>query len=285
MTTQSTTISKSVEDDLDVYEISDEDVSTSQEESDILEDANETIENIDTDQDLSSSTDLKEETIAKIKGLDILKEGIYSVDLEKTISDMYSVIKSMESQLQKVLNINELLEKELDDAKQRILTLTKNKTDLEQTIAHLEEEMPTKHEMRIEMDHIIDERNKAHSELKDLKQRLKNAQHSTLKYQHQAHELSEEKRDIIADITFLESRLNISNDKLIRYEKAVKSLKGEKLTLMAKLNAVEDELNESLQEKSQMMKDLKESKMIMSEIHDTLTDSRRQAKRVYYEGS
>jgi len=282
MIRQLTSISTPVEEDLSVYELSDVSVLSTQDEPDLMEDSTETISDIDTDQDISTQTEVKEDIISKIKGMELLKEGVYSVDLEKTISDMFSVIKSMESQLHKVLNINELLEKELDEAKQRISTLTKNKKDLEQNIARLEEEMPTKHEMRIEMDHLIDERNQAHSQLRDLKQRLSNAQNATLKYQRQAHELSEEKRDIIDDVTFLESRLNASNDKLLRYEKAVKSLKGEKLTLISKLSTVENELNETLEEKYQMMKDLKESKLIMSELHETLSDTKRQAKRSFY---
>ncbi|KPA14585.1 magnetosomen protein Mad25-1 [Candidatus Magnetomorum sp. HK-1] len=286
MTTQSTTISKPVDNDLDTYtEISDDSISIAQDEPDIMEKVKEAIQDDDLDQDVSTKTESSEETAAKIKGLDLLKEGVYSVDLEKTINDMFSVIKSMESQLHKVLRINELLEKELDDAKQRISSLTKANKSLEQTIARLEEEMPSKRELKIEMEHLVDERNESHTKIRDLKNRLDKVQNSMMQYQRQAHDLGEEKRDIIADVSFLESRLNASNEKVIRYEKEIKSLKGEKLTMISKFNAMEDELKETLEEKYQMIKDLKESKKIMSELHETLSDTKLQAKMSFYKSA
>jgi hypothetical protein len=65
----------------------------------------------------------REAIMPKMKGLDILKEGIYTVDLEKTINDMFLVIKNMESQLEKALTINTLLEKDLSEAKEVIAEL------------------------------------------------------------------------------------------------------------------------------------------------------------------
>jgi len=287
MTTQLNILSKPVDNNLDTYtEVSDETASISLDEPDIMEKVKEAIqEEEDLDQDTLTQSKFSEDTVAKIKGIDLLKEGVYSVDLEKTINDMFSVIKSMESQLHKVLRINELLEKELDDAKQRISSLTKTNKSLEQTISKLEDEMPSKRELKIEMEHLIDERNQSHSKIRDLKNRLDKVQSTMMQYQRQAHDLSEEKRDIIADVSFLENRLNASNEKVIRYEKDIKSLKGEKLAMISKYNAMEEELKETLEEKYQMIKDLKESKKIMSELHETLSDTKLQAKMSFYKSS
>jgi len=281
MTTLSATISQQVCNDMTTYESSDASVDLYQDEPDILEKVKEAIDDV-TDQKLSTAIESKHESLANIKGMDLLKEGIYSADLEKTISEMFSVIKNMESQLYKVLRINELLEKEFDEAKQHISNLTKDKASLEKNISRLEEEMPSKREMKIEKDHLIDERNQAHTKLKDLKQRLSKTHNMSLKLLRQVHELSEEKRDTIADIHFLENRLNLSNEKVIQYEKDLKILKGEKLTLITKLSEAETELKETLKDKYQLIKDLKESQKKLDELHKSLSETKQQAKITFY---
>ena len=47
----------------------------------------------------------REAVIPRIKGLETLNESVFSVDLEKTVSDMFTVIKNMEAQLERVMTI------------------------------------------------------------------------------------------------------------------------------------------------------------------------------------
>ena len=92
-------------------------------------------------------SDTMEETsqaiMSEIRGLEILKEGTYAVDLEKTISDMFDVIKRMEAQLESVLNLNAKLESDLDASKSLVVDLHSEKSHLEEKISRMEEEMPS----------------------------------------------------------------------------------------------------------------------------------------------
>ncbi len=65
--------------------------------------------------------------IPRIKGLDILKEGVFTVDMEETINDMFAVIKGMESQLERLLTINSQLEKDRNDAREMLEELKKER--------------------------------------------------------------------------------------------------------------------------------------------------------------
>ncbi|MBW2104733.1 MAG: hypothetical protein JRI26_01600, partial [Deltaproteobacteria bacterium] len=94
------------------------------------------------DASIMPESDVIEETseaiMPKIKGLEILKEGTYAVDLEKTISDMLAVIEKMEAQLESVLKLNANLEKDLETSKEMIIDLKAEKSHLEDTLARME---------------------------------------------------------------------------------------------------------------------------------------------------
>jgi chromosome segregation ATPase len=221
----------------------------------------------------------------EIKGLDILREGIYSSDLEKTISDMYSTIRNMEIQLERVLNINTHLEKDLKASREMIGLLKTEKSQLEKTIAQLENEIPSKRELQIELDHLVEERNVAQGNIREMKLKLGTVQKTVLHLQERVARVEEEKRDAITEINYLESRLKAATEKIKRYESELTVLRGEKLVQAEKIRCVEQELSELLNEKYKLLKDLKEAKDALEEIGSTLVESKLQAKKSFYKAA
>ena len=228
---------------------------------------------------------IKETFIPQIKGLEFLKEGGYAVDLEKTINDMFMVIKKMETQLEKVLSINALLEKDLRDSKEVISDLMADKSTLEATVARMEEEMPSSRELQMELDHLYEERNDAQKIIRDLKLKSQKMQEAVTRNQERSGSLEEEKSDVITEINFLESRLNAAVEKIGAYERDLNILKGEKLANVEKIKALEDELNETLDDKYRLTDELKKSQKAISELHAAVTDKKLQAKKSFYKGS
>ncbi|MGA2228840.1 MAG: hypothetical protein ABSH41_30765 [Syntrophobacteraceae bacterium] len=221
----------------------------------------------------------------EIKGLDILKEGIYSTDLEKTISDMYSTIRNMEVQLERVLNINTHLEKDLKASREMISLLKTEKSQLEKTIVRLENEIPSKRELQIEIDHLVEERNVAQGNIRETKLKLATVQKTVLHLQERVASVEEEKRDAITEINYLESRLKAATEKIKRYESEITALRGEKLVQVEKIRSMEAELSELLNEKYKLLKDLKEAKDALEEIGSTLVESKLQAKKSFYKAA
>jgi len=234
---------------------------------------------------LTRSDKIKETFIPQIKGLEFLKEGGYAVDLEKTINDMFMVIKKMETQLEKVLTINALLEKDLRDSKEVIADLMADKSTLEATVARMEEEMPSSRELQMELDHLLEERNDAQKIIRDLKLKSQKMQEAVTRNQERSGSLEEEKSDVITEINFLESRLNAAVEKIGAYERDLNILKGEKLANVEKIKALEGELNETLDDKYRLADELKKSQKAISELHAAVTDKKLQAKKSFYKGS
>jgi chromosome segregation ATPase len=220
----------------------------------------------------------------KIKGLEILKEGGYAVDLEKTIHDMFVVIKNMEAQLERVLSINALLEKDLNDSKEMIAELRASKTQLEKQVARMEREMPSKRELQMEIDHLIEERNSAQITIRDLKSRLEKTKKTLIQSQKRMARLHEERKDAITEIDFVETRLEAAVEKIKDYESRINVLEGTKLAQAQKIKALDEELKETLDEKYGLIKELKETREGMNEIRSALADTKLQAKRSFYKG-
>ncbi|MBF0452866.1 MAG: hypothetical protein HQK75_19350 [Candidatus Magnetomorum sp.] len=222
-------------------------------------------EDVDTTPAIQLSAE--ETLLPQIKGLEELKEGVYSVDLETTINDMYDVIQNMESQLKNVLNINAHLEKDLQLSKDRIESLKRSEAALKENIARLEKEMPTKRELTIELDHLTEERNDSQMTIRAMKKRIDMLNQEVNQYKNQMNTFDEEKKDYISDVNFLESTLDTTSKKITDYQNEIQLLKGKNLAGLSKIKALEQELKDSLDEKYTLLRKLKESRQTVSDIH------------------
>jgi chromosome segregation ATPase len=251
-----------------------------------LPDVDERLKEILQEATVQSRTEAVQQTIMpKIKELETLKEGVYSVDLEKTINDMFMVMKNMEVQLERVLRINSLLEKDLNEAKEMIADLKEAKSQLEQTISRMEMEVPSKRELQIEIDQLIEERNNVQTSIHGMGSKIEKLQGAVIDYQKRSGDLEEEKRDLMSEINFLGSRLNTATEKFAECKNEINALKGEKLAYVEKSKVLEEELNEALDDKYKLMSELKSSKKAMAELHSALSDKKLKAKRSFYESA
>ncbi len=221
----------------------------------------------------------------EIRGLEVLKEGTYAVDLEKTITEMYAVIKSMETQLQKVLAINTALEEDLDASKAVIAELKLEKSQHEETIARMQEQMPSKRELQIEVDHLVDERNATQGRIRDLKLRLAKAQETVTQQQDRIAGLADEKSDGVSEVSFLESKLNRLAEKIREYEREKNVLEGEKLVYQEKIDSLKNELNGTREEKYALLEEISETSGALEQARSAVAEAKLAAKKAYYKGA
>ncbi|HIJ19439.1 MAG TPA: hypothetical protein HPP58_00175 [Deltaproteobacteria bacterium] len=211
----------------------------------------------------SESSAVKETSraiISEIRGLEILKEGTYAVDLEKTISDMLDVIKRMEEQLESVLNLNAKLENDLDASKGLVVDLASEKSLLEEKIAGMEMEMPSKRELMLEIDGLIQERNDVQFNIQTMRSKIENLQQEIEKYHKQVGSLKEDKKDILIEMDYVEAKLNTALRTNSAYRNELDVLKGERRTFVEKIRFLESELKETSKEKFRLFQELKDAR-------------------------
>lgn len=217
-----------------------------------------------------------------IKGRDILNTGIYSVDLKKTIDDMFKVIQSMEGQLESVLAINASLERDKAEAKALIPELSKEKSRLERKIEDMKREFPSIRELQMENDQLVDERNAAEFQIRDTKQRTEKMQKATIGYQSRIGNLEEEKRDSIDEITYLETKLNAASSAIRSKNHEISELKGERMVRIEKLKAQEESLKATLEENQTLSNELKKTEKAIKKLSVAVADKKRKAKQSFY---
>lgn len=201
----------------------------------------------------------EEAVLPEIRGLEILKEGTYAVDLDKRISDMLGVIKSMEGQLESVLSQNAYLKNDLDASKEMIFQLSAEKSRLESVISRMEEEIPSKRELQIEIDHLIEERNMAQGSILKLKSDLEKIKKESGHDRERIVSLEEDKKDAIVELDYLESKLNSADKKAKEYEKDLNRLRGERFAHKEKIESLKADLKALLKENYALFEKLNEA--------------------------
>ncbi|NVM21020.1 MAG: hypothetical protein HWN68_04500 [Desulfobacterales bacterium] len=228
---------------------------------------------------------VRETIMPKIRELEALKDGVYAVDLEKIVSDMFAVMKNMEAQLERVLRINSILEKDLNEAKEMIAGLKEAKSQLEQAVSRMEMEAPSKREFQIEIDQLVAERNDAQAGIHEMNSKIGKLKEAVVEYQKRSGDLEEEKRDFMSEISFLESRLNAAVEKIAECREEINVLKGEKLAHAERIKVLEEELNDALDDKYKLMSEFKKSQKAVGELHAALSDKKLQAKKSFYKST
>jgi len=201
----------------------------------------------------------EEVVLPEIRGLEILKEGTYAVNLDKRISDMLGVIKSMEGQLESVLSQNAYLKKDLDASKEMIFQLSAEKSRLESVISRMEEEIPSKRELQIEIDHLIEERNMAQGSILKMKSDLEKMKKESTHDRERIVSLEEDKKDAIVELDYFESKLSSANKKAKEYEKDLNRLRGERFAHKEKIESLEADLKALLKENYALFEKLNEA--------------------------
>lgn len=225
------------------------------------------------------------EKIPEMKELKLLKEGMYAIDLEKSINDMFQVMKSMESQLKSVLKINTSLEKDLKESKEIIATLNSKNKELEAALQKKEEELPSKRELKIEIDYHIEERNRAEIQIKELKSKITALKTNANQNQQKYSDIEEQRSDFINEINFLEARLNVDSENSKSLQKEISTLKGRIMVDQEKLKTLNSDLEDAKEEKYRLINELKASRSAVRELRSALTDTKLQAKKTFYQNA
>lgn len=220
--------------------------------------------------------------ISKIEGIELMREGVYNVDLEKTVKEMFLVIQKMETQLERVLSINTFLEKDLNYSRARFSELKAEKSELLAKISRMEMETPSKRELQVELDQILEERNVAEQRIRELTQKGENISKKVIEVQNRIGELEEEKKDAISEINFLESKLNISSKRLAQDKLEINRLNGETLAHREKIKTLEEEITVALGDKYDLLKEFNGSKKVIADLHSALTGKKLQTKKALY---
>ncbi len=223
---------------------------------------------------------LTEISSAEVK--EFLRERIGNLTIEGTIHEMYITIKSMETQIRKVLDINTSLENDLKVTKETLISVNKENEELKNKIKSLEDEGPLKVELERELRQLISEHNKKQEEVQDVMGDKDDAVIKNKILQQDIVRLGEEKDDALKDALFLQSKLDDLVLRIKGHEDQINGLKGENIYFKEKISKQQEEISCLVEEKNATELELKESKEAFDEIYDALVETKIKTKKFFY---
>ncbi|MBF0457177.1 MAG: hypothetical protein HQK99_04700 [Nitrospirae bacterium] len=192
-------------------------------------------------------------TLPEIRGVELLRDASGTVDVGKTIREMFICIQNMEKQLTDVLSINASLERDIKSSRELITNLRTEKQDLQRTIDTINREIPSKRELQAEIEHLIEERNSSQSYVVDMKAVSDKAKYEAQVYKNRIAELNEEKSDLLRDINYLETKIGAAMKKINAYAKEINILKGERHIHREKIAKLERSYRDCVQERDSLI--------------------------------
>jgi len=209
----------------------------------------------DTSEDCAfvSSGDIVVRDMPEVKLIEQLKNELGTMDIGSTIKDLFVSMQNMDAQLNSVLSINASIEKDIKISRDVITRLKDEKKQLEETIRILKEEVPSKMELKAEIEHLIEERNKAQVSIRSMKMLVEKTKDKMHGAESRISELENEKADLLKDINYLEIKCNAAMEKLNSYAKEITILKGEKLSNLEKIGDLRAQYKKCVEEKNKLL--------------------------------
>lgn len=200
----------------------------------------------------AASSDLIVRDMPELKVLEYLKNETSSLDIGKTIKNLFESMQNMDAHLNSVLAINAVLEKDIKASKEVIARLKTERDELEDTRITLLEEIPSKRQLQAEIAHLIEERNEAQASIRTMKMQVEKTRSETLALKNRVTELENEKTDLARDINYLENKFDAAVERLNAYAKELSILKGEKLSNLEKLEGLKLQYTKCMEEKNKL---------------------------------
>jgi chromosome segregation ATPase len=197
----------------------------------------------------ATSGDLIVRDMPEIKVLEYLKNETSTLDIGKTIKNLFESMQNMDAHLSSVLAINAVLEKDIKASKEVIAKLKAERAELDDTITTLREEIPSKRLLQAEIGHLIEERNDAQASIRSMKLQVERIKSEAQSYQKRVTELESEKADLARDINYLDTKCDTSVKKLNAYAKELSILRGERLSNIEKIENLKLQYSKCLEDK------------------------------------
>ena len=212
--------------------------------------------------------------LAEIRGVGSLKDGAYSVDFENTVESMAHIISNMESQLDQILSLNTELKNDLNSCKEIIVENKLEKVKLEGKINQLQADMPSKRELQMEIDQLVDDRSNAQNRIHELNAHCNKLADSINTLRKQVSQLEVKNEGLVSEINYLESCQNVAREQNNALQERINQLKQEKIGYQTKIISLQEECQRAMEEKYSLVSEFREAQEIIKELRSPLSTGR-----------
>lgn len=205
----------------------------------------------------------------KKHALDEDKRGISS----ETVQTLSRMIKDLEDQLERMLAINDAIEKDLSKEQQRRVELERTLADFEKKMLEKEQEAATLEDMQTEVSHLTTERSRLAATIEELGRQLSATEQENQKLARQVERQRVEREDALEELDSVEAQFNRAMEMVTDLRTRLTVFGEERDALKGRLRLAEERVGQLEAERDSLLTEVDESKQALEEIRRSLVDA------------
>jgi len=191
----------------------------------------------------------------------------------ETVQALSDMIKDLERQLDRVIGINDALEKDLEAERKRRGDLERRVEDMLAELRNAEAEAARREDLLAEINQLNDERSQLARTVEDLGQKLARAEKEREKHESQSDRLRAGRADALDELQSVEAQFERAMRVVTDLKTRLSVTSEECDALRGRLKVLEEQSHRTESERDSLLTEVEESRAALEEIRRSLVDA------------
>lgn len=207
-------------------------------------------------------------------------EGIL---LHDTISTLSTMIKDLEKQLSKMIEINDALENDVENERLKKTEVIRERDALKERLFQAEEDLASTEDLKVEIGHLERERARLASTIEGFGTQLAESEKENRKLERLTDRLHLERDDTLEELHSVETQFERAMEMVSDFKIRISTIAEERDALVSRLKVVESQLQQAENQRDSLKSEVEESRRALEEIRRSVADVCVTSQRIYYQ--
>jgi len=203
--------------------------------------------------------------------------------LHDAVQTLSRMIRDLEKQLERMLEINEALDRDLDGQKKKTVKTEQERARLGEQVRRMEQELATLEDLRAEIGHLGQERTRLAATIEEAGRQVAEAEHENRKLERLTERIQAERDDAFEEVQSLEAQFDHAMEMVADLKTRVATFAEERDALAGRLKVIETQLQAAEQQRDSLKTEVDESRRALDEIRRQVADACVTSQRYYYQ--
>ena len=191
----------------------------------------------------------------------------------ETVQTLSRMIKDLEEQLDRMLEINEALETEVGEERRRRIELEQALKEKDRALEHADEEAAAVEDLRAQVAHLEGDRGRLAASIEEIGRQLAGAEGENRKLLQGAERLRAERDDLLEELQTVETQFNHAMEMVSDLRTRLTVLGEERDAFKGRLKVMDDKLRGTEEERDALLAEVEESRKALEEIRRSLAEA------------
>ena len=203
--------------------------------------------------------------------------------LNETVQTLSKMIRDLEQQLERMLEVNEALESDLEKEKQKTATSEQERRKLKDQLQQSEQELISSGDLRAEVSHLEQERSRLATTIEELGRQLADSERENRKLDRLAERMRAERNESVEELQSVEEQFDRAMEIVADLRTRLATLAEERDALNGRLKVMESQFQMAEDQRNSLRNEVDESRKALEEIRRSVSDVCVMSQRWYYQ--